>query len=32
MSFVVLPNITGKFGPRKGLEGPFQLFRPSVVL
>ena len=23
MSFVVLPNATAKFGPRKGLEGPF---------
>lgn len=23
MAFIVLPNITGKFGPRKGLEGPF---------
>lgn len=23
MSFVVLPSIAGKFGPRKGLEGPF---------
>lgn len=23
MSFVVVPNATAKFGPRKGLEGPF---------
>lgn len=23
MSYIVLPNITGKFGPREGLEGPF---------
>ena len=23
MSYIVLPNITGKFGPRPGLEGPF---------
>lgn len=23
MAYVVLPNITGRFGPRKGLEGPF---------
>lgn len=23
MSYIVLPTVTGKFGPRKGLEGPF---------
>ena len=23
MAYVVLPNALGKFGPRKGLEGPF---------
>lgn len=23
MAYIVLPTVTGKFGPRKGLEGPF---------
>lgn len=23
MAYIVLPNIDAKFGPRKGLEGPF---------
>ena len=23
MAYIVLPNVTGKFGPRAGLEGPF---------
>lgn len=23
MAYCVLPNITGRFGPRRGLEGPF---------
>jgi hypothetical protein len=23
MAYVVMPNLTAKFGPRKGLEGPF---------
>ena len=23
MAFVVIPNVTANFGPRKGLEGPF---------
>ena len=23
MAYIVLPTVVGKFGPRKGLEGPF---------